>query len=241
MKKIYFILVLLPFLLSAQILHDFPKYQVPYVGGYNAFYKDFHHVIVAKNLEPCSQKGQFYQLKLLINKDNSVNFIKDYSEDHIAKNKCAYDLSREVVQSLKSWNAAKVDGFPQSAVATFVVFPDDLFDDYQDGYVPNITGPIYGKYKGNGAEEFRKGIVNRIDLRRFDWNDRFSVIIEFIITKDSKIENIKMIKSSSMDEFDKKIIYGVKSTAKRWKPATVNGKPVDYKYQLTLTAVTDPL
>ncbi len=241
MKKIHFLLFLLPILFSAQILQEFPKSQVPYLGGYNAFYKDFHDVIIAKNLETCSQKGEFYQLKLLINKDNSVNFIKDYSEENIAKNKCAYDLSREVVQSLKNWNAAKVDGMPQSAVATFVVFPDDLFDAYQEGYMPNITGPIYGNYKGNGAEEFRKGIVNIIDLRRFDWNDRFSVIVEFIITKDSKIENIKMIKSSSMDEFDKKIIYGVKSTAKRWKPATVNGKPVDFKYQLTLTAVTDPL
>ena len=225
----------------AQVLEHFPRYQVPYHGGYESFYKDFHHIVVEKKLEPCSQKGEFYQLKLLINTDQSVSFIKDFSEQNIAKNKCAYHLAREVAQYQKNWNAATVDGTAQAAVATFVIFPDDLFENYKEGYLPQFSNPIYGNYKGNGAEEFRKGIVNRIDLRRFDWNDRFNVIVEFIITKESKIENITMIKSSSMAEFDKQVVFGIKSTGKRWKAATMNGKTVDYRYRLTLNAVTDPL
>ena len=44
-----------------------------------------------------------------------------------------------------------------------------------------------------------------------------------------------------MAEFDKQVVFGIKSTGKRWKAATMNGKPVDYRYQLTLNAVTDPL
>ena len=241
MKKFYSLIFLFPLMFSAQILEYFPNNQFPYIGGYEAYYKDFHDIIIAKNLKPCSNKEEFYQLKLLINADKSVSFIKDYSSQNIANNKCAYDLAREVAQSQKKWNAATVDGFPKAAVATFLIFPDDLFENYKDGYIPNFTSPIYGNYKGNGAEEFRKGIVNRIDTRRFDWNDKFSVIVDFIITKESKIENFVVIKSSSMAELDNQIVFGIKTTKKLWKAATVNGKPVDYRYRLTLNAVTDPL
>ncbi|KIA89297.1 hypothetical protein [Kaistella jeonii] len=241
MKKLYFLIFFFPLMISAQILEYFPNYQVPYIGGYESYYKDFHDIIVAKNLEPCSNKEEFYQLKLLINANKSVSFIKDHNEQNVAKNKCAYTLAREVAQSQKNWNAAIVDGFPKAAVATFLIFPADLFENYQDGYLPKFSYPTYGNYKNNGVEEFRKGIVNRIDVRGFDWNDRFNIIAEFIITKEGKIENIVMIKSSSMIEFDKRIVYGIQSTKKMWKPATVNGKPVDYRYRLTLNAVTDPL
>lgn len=241
MKKLYFLFFFIPFLFSAQILENFPKYQVPYQGGYEGFYKDFHEIAIAKNLQPCENKGEFYQLKLLINEDKSVSFIKDHNTQNIENNKCAYNLAREAAQYLKGWNAATVDGFPKAAVANFLIFPDDLFGNYQENYTPNFKMPIYGNYKGNGQEEFRKGIVNRIDLRRFDWNDKFDVIFEFIITKDNKLENIVMIKSSSMVEFDKQVVFGIKSTAKRWKAATVNGIPVDCKYLLRLNAITDPL
>lgn len=237
----YYIFLIVPFFFSAQILQQFPRYQTPYVGGYKAYYKDFHDIILAKSLQPCSDKEQYYQLKLLINKDNSVSFIKDHNDQNIAKNKCAYDLAREVAQYQKNWNAALVDGIPVDAVADFSVFPADLFENYTQGYTPNFTSPIYGDYRGNGAEEFRKGIINRIDVRRFSWNDKFSVIIDFIITKESKIENFLVIKSSSMVEFDNQIISGIKSTKKRWKAATINGKPVDYRYRLTINAITDRL
>ena len=50
-----------------------------------------------------------------------------------------------------------------------------------------------------------------------------------------------MIKSSSHEELDKQIVFGIKSTKKLWKPATINGQPVDYRYRLQLNAVTDPL
>lgn len=241
MKKIFSFLLILPYLFSAQILQEFPRNQVPYKGSYENYYKDFHDIIIEKNLQPCTNKGEIYEFKVLINEDNSISFIKDYSSDYIARNKCAYDLAREVAKHQTNWNAAKVDDVSKAAVASFLVFPDDLFEKYQAGYVPQFSFPIYGKYNGNGAKEFRKGITNRIDTRRFDWNDRFNVIVDFIITKEATIENIVVIKSSSHEELDKQIVFGIKSTKKQWKPATVNGQPVDYRYRLQLNAVTDPL
>ena len=131
MKKLYFLLFLLPYLFSAQILEHYPAYQIPYIGGYEAYYKDFHEIVTEKNFQPCENKSEFYQLKLLINADKTVSFIKDHNAQNIENNKCAYDLAREVAQSQKAWNAATVDGFPKAAVASFLIFPDDLFQNYK--------------------------------------------------------------------------------------------------------------
>lgn len=241
MKVRLLILLLIPMIFNAQILQEYPRYQIPYKGGYANYYKDFHDIIVENKLQPCKNKGEVYEFRVLVNEDNSISFIKDYNSEYVARNKCAYDLAREVAKHQNDWNAAQVDGISKGAVASFLVFPDDLFDNYREGYTPQFTYPVYGKYEGNGAKEFRKGITNRIDTRRFDWNDRFNVIVEFIITKESTIENIVMIKSSSHEELDKQIVFGIKSTKKQWKAATINGKPVDYRYRLQLNAVTDPL
>jgi len=240
MQKIYFLITFFPFLISAQILEHYPRNQVPYIGGYESYYKDFHDIIKDQDLQPCTGKTEFYQLNLLVNPDQTISFIKDHNEKNIAKNKCAYDLAREVAKHQTNWKSATVDGISKSAIATFYIFPDDLFERYYEGYYPAINFPQYGNYENHGIEEFRKGIINRIDVRGFDWNDRFNVIVEFVITKEAKIENIVMIKSSSNTEFDKRIANGILSTKKKWKPATINGKPIDYRYRLTLNAITDP-
>ena len=225
---------------NAQILEQYPHSQVPYRGGYEGYYSDFHKIVTEKNIAPCANGEEFYQFSILINPDNSVNFIKDYNANNIAKNKCTYDLAREVAQSQKNWNPAVVEGVKKAAVATFMIYPADLFDTYREGYMPAMTFPVFGKFKNNGMEEFRKEIVNRIDTRGFSWVDRFDVIVEFMITKNSAIEDVIIIKSSSSEEFDKRVVYGIQNTKRKWTPATINGKPIDYKYRLTLHAVTDP-
>lgn len=224
---------------KGQILQQYPRSQVPYVGGYEAFYEDFHQIVKEKELQPCQKTDEFYQLSLLINANGSVNFVKDHNSNYISANKCAYDLARTAVQYLKKWNPATVDGVAKSAVATFYIFPADFFSDVKPGYYPSIRFPRYGK-TDKGDAEFRKGIVNRIDTRRFSWDDRFEIIADFIISKDSKISDVVIIKSSSSEELDKRVVYGIQSTNKKWTAATVNGVPVDYKYRLKLTAITDP-
>ena len=98
MTKYFLLLFIFPVLLSAQILQEFPRNQFPYKGGYENYYKDFHDIIVEKKLQPCSNKGEIYEFKVLINEDNTISFIKDYSSDYIARNKCAYDLACEVAK-----------------------------------------------------------------------------------------------------------------------------------------------
>ncbi len=240
MKLLTILFLIAAIFINAQVLEQYPRSQVPYLGGYEGYYTDFHKIVTEKNLAPCANEEEFYQFSILINPDNSVNFIKDHNAKNIAKNKCAYNLAREVAQSQKNWNPATVGGVKQAAVATFMIYPADLFDSYREGYTPAMTFPAYGKYKNNGMEEFRKGIVNRIDTRGFSWDDRFDVIVDFVITKNSEIEDIIIIKSSSSEVLDKRIVYGIQSTKKKWTPAMINGKSIDYKYRLILHAVTDP-
>ncbi len=225
---------------QGQILPQYPKGQSPYQGGYEAYYKDFHEIVVAKDLKPCANPTEFYQFSLLVNADGSVNFIKDFNHKNSENNKCAYELARTVAREQKNWKPATIDSVPKAAIATFMVFPEDLFQNYVDGYFPAIVYPKYGK-SASGDQEFRKGIVNRIDLRRFSWDDRFEIIVDFIISKDAKITDVVVIKSSSNEELDKRVVYGIRSSEKKWSAATVNGLPIDYKYRLHLSAVTDPL
>jgi len=226
--------------LHAQIVDHYPKSQSPYIGGYEAYYKDFHDIIAENNLQPCKNKNEFYQFHVLITEDASIKFIKDPNEKYVAENKCAYDLAREVAKYQKGWNPAVVNGVKQNAIATFIIYPDDLFGHYKDGYYPAVTYPVFGDYKENHLEHFRKELISKLDLRRFRWNDIFTVEAEFTITKEGKMEDIVLTKKTGLEEFDRMIFYTYKSIRKKWKPATINGNPIDFRFKYVLRAITDP-
>ena len=79
-----------------------------------------------------------------------------------------------------------------------------------------------------------------VDVRRFGWNDLFTVEAEFIITKEGKMKDIILTKKTGLEEFDRMIFYAFKDMRKTWKPATVNGQPIDFRFKYQLTAITDP-
>ena len=137
MTKIYFLLFLFPLMISAQILSKYPNNQSPYIGGYEAYYKDLHDIIVEENLKPCTNKSEFYQFSVLVKTDSTISFIKDSNLDYFSKNKCAAELARTAAKYQSKWNPATVDGIKQPAVATFMIFPDDLFqnDKIQDDFL----------------------------------------------------------------------------------------------------------
>ncbi|GGG46577.1 hypothetical protein BXY58_0538 [Epilithonimonas arachidiradicis] len=223
-----------------KVLTEFPKNQLPYIGGYEAYYNDFHNIIAEQNLQPCNNKNELYQFSVLITSDASIKFIKDVNEQYVEKNKCAYNLARQVAQYQKNWNPAIVDGLKENAIARFIIYPDDLFENFRNGYTPVFTAPVFNLSEKDHLGEFQKDLLSKLDLRRFDWNDIFTVETEFIINKEGKMENIILTKPSGLHEFDKMIINSYKSIRKKWKPATINGIPIDYRFKHTLRAVTDP-
>lgn len=239
-----FLLVTASFSAQTEILPEYPKNQKPYIGGYQGYYKDFHDIVIEKNLKPCDNKNEFYEFDVLITPDSSVQFIKDLNEKAIQANKCAYDLAREVAKYQKGWNPATVNNVPVNAVAKFIIYPDDFFENYKDGYYPKFTYPVYDNYEKDAFKHFYKEFKNKIfwNKRRFSWNDNFLVMTEFTITQEGKIDKNSIIitKSSGLEEFDKMIISALKDMNKKWKPATINGLPIDYRLKYTLRGITDP-
>ena len=224
---------------QTQILERYPDHQLPYKGGYEAYYKDFHDIIIDKKIQPCSNKNEIYQFSVLIRPDSSIQFIKDLNAKVVEPNKCAHDLAREVAKYQKGWNPALVNQIKQSAVARFMIFPDDLFNNYKEGYYPIFTSPVYNNYGKDHIDRFRKELVARFDLRRFSWNDIFTVETEFTITKEGKLEDAILTKKTGVDEFDKMILLTFKGMKKKWTSASINGQPTDFRYRLTLKASTD--
>lgn len=238
----YFIIIQCAFSFAqTNILERFPDNQIPYTGGYKAYYKDFHDIITEKGLKPCDNKQELYQFSVLIKQDSTIQFIKDLNPKVVEANKCAYNLAREVAKYQAGWNPALVNLMPKSAVARFIIYPDDLFSSYQDGYLPNFTAPVYNFYEKDHIKNFRKELVNKLDLKRFSWNDVFTVEAEFTVTKDGKLQDIILTKKTGLEEFDRMIVYTFKEMRKKWKPATINGLPVDFRYRMALVGSTDPV
>lgn len=226
-------------LFSQRILDRYPDYQVPYIGGYAQFYKDFHNVLVEENLQPCANKNEIYQFSVLITPDSSIRFIKDLNEKVVAENKCTHDLAREVAKYLTGWNPANVNGEKVNAVASFIIYPHDLFAENKTDYAPNFTYPVYNFYEKDHMKHFNKELKNKFIMKRFDWNDQFTMEVEFVVGADGKMKDILLTKKTGLEEFDRMVFYTFKEMKKKWKPATINGQPVDFRYKYTLSALTD--
>ena len=225
---------------SQEVLNRYPDYQVPYIGGYEAYYKDFHDIIIEQKLQPCPNKEEIYQFSVLVQADASIQFIRDFNTKIVESNKCAYNLARTVAKFQKGWKPAVVKNVKTSAVARFIIFPDDFLSNYREGYYPAFQLPIYNNYEKDHINRFREELVSRLDLRRFSWNDIFTIESEFVITKEGKLEDAILTKKTGLEEFDRMIIHTFKGMKKKWKPATINGQPVDFRFRLMLKGSTDP-
>lgn len=224
---------------AQEILQKYPTGQTPYIGGYQAYYKDFHQIVQEKNLKPCSNPNEIYLLRLVVLPDSSIQFVKDLNEKYVSNNKCAYNLAREVAKYQKGWNPAKINGVNQAAVASFLIYPDDIFNGYQIGYFPTYTPPIYSSPEKN-KNSFPRDFVIRFNKKRFNWYDHFLIQAEFVVTKEGKVKDIVMLKPSGVYEFDKEVENTIRILAKYWKPATMNGKAIDERYSFSIRGITDP-
>ncbi|WP_312767370.1 hypothetical protein [Epilithonimonas sp.] len=221
--KLFFVLIfLLKFSIAnsqTEVLQRYPENQMPYAGGYIGYYKDLHDIVVEKKLQPCSNKNEIYQFSLLIKPDSSIQFIRDLNPKVVESNKCAYDLAREVANKYQNgWKPASLNGIAQNAVARFIIFPDDFFNNYREGYYPLFSAPVYNNYGKDNIDRFRKELIAKLDLRRFSWNDIFTVETEFTITKDGKLEDIILTKKTGLDEFDRMIVLTFKGMKKNGRP-----------------------
>ena len=240
MKKLFFLLLFsFCFSQNKTVLTEYPKNQSSYVGGLEQYYKDINTYIINNNIKPCTNPNEFYQFDVLITPEENIKFIKERNQKYVEQNKCAYELARAAAKVQTGWQAAEYYGKKVNAVDSFIIYPADLFEKYYDGYTPKIFYPTFGDNPNDNLEYFGKELISKLDLRPYIWNDIFTVESEFTITKDGKMKDIIMTKSSGMEAFDKMIIFAYKDIRKRWKPAVINGVTVEYRMKYTLRATTE--
>ena len=87
-----------------------------------------------------------------------------------------------------------------------------------------------------GIGRFREEVAKQIDLSGFVWNEPFNLVATFTVSKEGKMENIKLEKSSGNTEFDQRILDGIKRLRKKkWTPASKNSEPIESFFRLPMT------
>ncbi|SEG02319.1 TonB family C-terminal domain-containing protein [Halpernia humi] len=239
MKKIsalFFIFIsILSF--SQDVLEKYPEGQDAYNGGVLQLYKEINQILIAKNLKPCENKSEYYALHVLVFPDNSIKYVKDENPDNATKNKCSFDLAREVAKYLHGWQAATVDHKKVIAQTSYYIIPSQLFGNYTEGYYP-FRDFTEASYEG-GMNKFRKKVFQNIDLSRFTFDGTFRLVVTFTVEADGKMSNVLLAESSGLQEFDDMVIKSIKSIRNKWTPAKSQDVPIASKFRLPLVFQTN--
>ncbi|MCW3169377.1 energy transducer TonB [Chryseobacterium sp. 09-1422] len=225
--------------LSAQVAEPlyyyYPHGYEPYKGGDKEFYKDFHQILLDKNMEPCENKNELYLMKVIVTEEGSVKYLKDEMNSGMAENnKCAYNLGLQVVKYMNKWKPLEVDSAKKQGVASYHIFPDALFENYKEGYTVE-SEPALLEGLPDGINKFRSEVVKKIHLDGFQWKQSFKLVALFTVNTEGVIEDITLENSSGVPEFDKRIISGIKNVKKKWSPAKIHGVPVRYRFRLPMS------
>ena len=208
----------------------FPRDQYSYEGGDKEFFKDFHKILIEKNLKPCENKNEHPYISFLIKSKNSVEIL-DLEDKKLQENKCSFQLTKEVVKYMDKWIPAKIDGKETTAAKTFFICPDDLFSNFKPGYI-DAENTDFDK------ETFRKEVVKNIDLSHIKLNRKLTVYTKFRINTQGKIDDIKIEQSSESQIFDQMIIKAIETASIKlqYKPGIFLGDPVNLYFRMPFSA-----
>lgn len=201
-----------------------------YKGGFVNFYKEAHQVIMDKKLAPCDKKEIFHHQEFILTNKGEFKKI-DNSQNQNINFKCANNLLDNILPELKNWTPIQKNGKNITARSLFAFFPDDLFENYKDGYDPKKLNAD-ADFQPNGLSSFRDEVARRVDLRDFNGRGVITVIIKFVVDVDGSVTDIVVEKSSGLKEFDDRFIYALKHVKKKWEPAKVNGTPIRQRYKI---------
>lgn len=220
------------FTFSQEILEKYPEGQDDYIGGNVQFYKDFHKIVMDKNLQPCENQNEYYNFQVLIAGNAKIKFIKESNLSLLEENKCVYELSREVAKYMTGWKAATVAGKSVDAVASYIIIPSQLFSTFKENYDPKqgFTPAIYG----SGINEFRTKVSRNVNLSGFNYDAEFKLVVTFLVNSEGNISDLKLQQSSGLQEFDERVLKGVKLAKNKWTPAKVYGFPISSRMRMPL-------
>ena len=238
--RYYFIFIL--FILysnsfAQDIYEQYPAGQTDYIGGNVQFYKDFHQVLIDKKLQPCENKNEAFSFRIVVYPDKKIKYIKSEDSESLEKNKCAFELTKEVAKYLTGWNPAIVDGNKVAAVTSFWIIPHELFQELPQGYDP-INDMEMATYEG-GINNFRKKVFQSIDLSRFTFTGTFRLEVTFIVETDGKMSDVQLAQSTGLKAFDDMVIKSISQIRNKWTPGSIHGIPVRYRFRLPLAFKMD--
>ena len=233
-----FILFLTFFKVSAQnemIIYDqYPNGQDFYYGGKKKFYKDVKDVIIKNKIEKCSDNNESYQIAVIVKEDAKINLIKDFDSIYIQKNKCAYEFARKILPYLNGWKPANFNNKNLNAITKIWFFPDDLFENYYEGYSDHFESISLPEYPG-GINEFRKELSKNFNFNSNRMgNFMIKIELQFVINEDGNMENI-LITGDEDKGFRNAVIRALSKIKKTWKPARNKNIPVKYRFRIPLT------
>lgn len=167
---------------------------------------------------------------MLIKTDNTAEILENMNS---SENKCSFDLAKNVFEYMDKWIPARIAGQSQATIARIPIYVDDLFDNYKSGY--NVSDFI--KKSDFDVSKFRDDVVKRIDLSNFKITQGkapLKVLTSFSINETGQLDEVKIIKSSGLKEFDEMILEAIKNTVKKkkWKPAAVHDIPIRSRFNL---------
>ncbi|QQM25819.1 energy transducer TonB [Elizabethkingia sp. M8] len=230
MKKILLFILLGSISLAQEkenkiIVQDYPKNQQFYIDGEVQFYKELHQVFIDKKLKPCDNKNELYTAWIVINPDASIVIPEEKDVEDINEIRCTYNLVRESFKYLNKWQPATIDG-KNIVAGTFIsIYPNALFDNYNEGY--DINNFMSNAYFNDGMGEFRESFVKNLNFKNLRIGNIKKVVINFIVTDKGNIEDIHLEKSSGNKKFDTMIINSIKMINGNWTPAKMHGIPVN--------------
>ena len=227
-NKITLVFLFLGSVLHAQnILDEYPKGQTFYKGGEVTFYKEVHDLLKEKKFSECAE-NEIYVARILVTDQGKVKVIKDSDVANIAKNKCAHQLSLEIIKGLHNWSPAEVKGFQFGAISEFVLYPKDVMSNYTEGYMASnyITAPRYpGGYKA-----FSKIFNSNFKSLFNDYVIKGDVNLEYYVDENGYLTNLRIYPAIHEITFNQNALRAFQRLKKQWQPALYNEKiPLKYK------------
>lgn len=208
---------------KAQILDEYPKKQDFYEGGLAGFYKEAHDYLVKSNAKECD-KNQIYQPRIIVTKEKVIKLIQDSDPENISKNKCAYDLSMEIIKNLEKWKPAEVKGMQFGAITEFIIYPPDLMADYKSGY-DGQSFIKYAKYP-TGFKEFQREFNANFRTLFRDYQIQGVINLEFYINQKGQISNIRIYPPVDNKAFNVDVMRTMRRLDKTWMPAIYSNIPI---------------
>ena len=83
LSKLLLLLIIFSQSINAQVLERYPKGQDFYKGGTQKFYSDIHKILLEKNIQPCENKNEVYDVKFVVYPDSTIKIVKDFDEENI--------------------------------------------------------------------------------------------------------------------------------------------------------------